>query len=77
MVTASADDRKRMTFTADGPALIEGPLDIVTADGRTIHCDRFLVAICLCRRSKNYPLCDTSHRRRRRAAPPSPAKRTA
>ncbi|MBF6355691.1 CDGSH iron-sulfur domain-containing protein [Nocardia higoensis] len=55
-----------MTFTADGPALVEGPLDLVTADGRTIRCDRFLVAVCLCRRSKIYPLCDTSHRRRTR-----------
>ncbi|WP_245673132.1 CDGSH iron-sulfur domain-containing protein [Nocardia lijiangensis] len=26
-----------------------------------------IVAICLCRRSKNYPLCDTSHRNHRRA----------
>ncbi|WP_131806068.1 CDGSH iron-sulfur domain-containing protein, partial [Mycolicibacterium conceptionense] len=23
----------------------------------------FMVAICACRRSKDYPLCDTSHRR--------------
>nr|WP_051026503.1 CDGSH iron-sulfur domain-containing protein [Nocardia higoensis] len=67
-----------MTFTADGPALVEGPIDLVTADGRTIHCDRFLVAVCLCRRSKNYPLCDTSHRRRKRGAagPPIPAPTT-
>nr|WP_174550469.1 CDGSH iron-sulfur domain-containing protein [Nocardia shimofusensis] len=56
-----------MTFTADGPALVEGPLDLVTADGRTIRCDRFLVAVCLCHRSKIYPLCDTSHRRRKRS----------
>ncbi|MFC9437381.1 CDGSH iron-sulfur domain-containing protein [Nocardia sp. NPDC057030] len=57
-----------MTFTADGPALVEGPVEIVTADGATIDCDRFQVALCLCKRSKIYPLCDTSHRRRRRAA---------
>ncbi|HLS77062.1 MAG TPA: CDGSH iron-sulfur domain-containing protein [Nocardia sp.] len=69
-----------MTFTTDGPALVEGPIDLVTPDGRTIHCDRFLVAICLCRRSKTYPLCDTSHRRRKLGAggpvippPPRPA----
>ncbi|MFI6224985.1 CDGSH iron-sulfur domain-containing protein [Nocardia salmonicida] len=30
-----------------------------------LHCDRFVVALCLCRRSSTYPLCDTSHRRRR------------
>ncbi|MGO4613841.1 CDGSH iron-sulfur domain-containing protein [Nocardia sp. 2YAB30] len=62
----SDNERRRVTFTADGPALIEGPVDLVTADGTKIRCDRFLVAICLCRRSKNYPLCDTSHRKHRR-----------
>ncbi|MGK8524001.1 CDGSH iron-sulfur domain-containing protein [Nocardia asteroides] len=56
-----------MTLTADGPALIEGPVELVTADGRTIRCDRFAVALCLCRRSKSYPLCDTSHRKHRRS----------
>lgn len=64
-----------MTFTDDGPALVEGPVDLVTTDGRTIHCDRFLVAICLCHRSKNYPLCDTSHRHRKRSAQASAATR--
>ncbi|MEW5626284.1 CDGSH iron-sulfur domain-containing protein [Streptomyces hydrogenans] len=29
--------------------------------------DRFSVAICTCRRSRAYPWCDTSHRRRERA----------
>ncbi|MFE9578082.1 CDGSH iron-sulfur domain-containing protein [Nocardia sp. NPDC006044] len=43
-------------------------MEIVTADGTTIDCDRFRVALCLCKRSKNYPLCDTSHRRRSRPA---------
>ncbi|RDI62736.1 CDGSH iron-sulfur domain-containing protein [Nocardia pseudobrasiliensis] len=66
MPTEPAPDRRRIVFTTDGPALIEGPVELVTADGRTICSDRFQVAICLCRRSKNYPLCDTSHRRRRR-----------
>ncbi|MTE15189.1 CDGSH iron-sulfur domain-containing protein [Nocardia sp. CT2-14] len=55
-----------MAFTADGPALVEGPLELVTADGRTILCDRCVVALCLCHRSAIYPLCDTSHRRHRR-----------
>ncbi|WP_406277782.1 CDGSH iron-sulfur domain-containing protein [Nocardia sp. NBC_00881] len=69
MPTESDNKRRRVTLTADGPALVEGPVDLVTADGTTIHCDRFLVAICLCRRSKNYPLCDTSHRKHRRPPP--------
>ncbi|WP_374116500.1 CDGSH iron-sulfur domain-containing protein [Hoyosella sp. YIM 151337] len=29
--------------------------------------DRVLVALCLCKRSRIYPLCDTSHRRKARA----------
>ena len=47
-----------------GPVLVEGPVRIETADGEVIESDRFMVAICACRRSKTYPLCDTSHRRR-------------
>ncbi|RKN44091.1 CDGSH iron-sulfur domain-containing protein [Streptomyces hoynatensis] len=52
-----------------GPLLIEGPVEVVLADGRTVRSDRFLVAVCTCRRSRAYPWCDTSHRRRSR--PPS------
>ncbi|NKY57754.1 CDGSH iron-sulfur domain-containing protein [Nocardia flavorosea] len=55
-----------MVFTEDGPALVDGPVELVTADGAVIRADRFLVAICLCKRSRAYPLCDTSHRRHRR-----------
>ena len=53
----------RIVFTEDGPALVDGPVELVTADGAVIRADRFLVAICLCKRSRTYPLCDTSHRR--------------
>jgi len=33
-------------------------------DGTVVDSDRFVVAICACRRSRRYPFCDTSHRRR-------------
>jgi CDGSH-type Zn-finger protein len=46
--------------------LVEGPVRIEMPDGSVVDSDRFMVAICTCRRSKTYPLCDTSHRRRRR-----------
>nr|WP_245623366.1 CDGSH iron-sulfur domain-containing protein [Spirillospora albida] len=49
-----------------GPLLIEGPVEIELDDGRTIVSDRFLVALCQCRRSRTQPFCDTSHRRRAR-----------
>ncbi|BBY19146.1 CDGSH iron-sulfur domain-containing protein [Mycolicibacterium litorale] len=49
-----------------GPIMVEGPVRIEMPDGSVVESDRFMVAICVCKRSKDYPLCDTSHRRRRR-----------
>ena len=46
-----------------GPVLVQGPVSIEMPDGSCVESDRFMVAICACGRSKNYPLCDTSHRR--------------
>ena len=51
-----------------GPVMVEGPVCIELPDGSVVESDRFMVAICACRRSKTYPLCDTSHRRRERAS---------
>jgi CDGSH-type Zn-finger protein len=45
--------------------MVQGPVRIEMADGGVVESDRFMVAICTCRRSKSYPLCDTSHRCRR------------
>jgi CDGSH-type Zn-finger protein len=50
----------------DGPVLIEGPVEMVTDDGTVVTSDRFVVAVCTCRRSRTYPWCDTSHRRHKR-----------
>jgi len=52
-----------------GPVMVEGPVRIELSDGGVVESDRFMVAICTCRRSKAYPLCDTSHRCRRRSDP--------
>ncbi len=52
-----------------GPVLVQGPVRIEMPDGSVVESDRFMVAICACRRSKDYPLCDTSHRCRRRNEP--------
>ncbi len=49
--------------------MVEGPVRIEMPDGNVVESDRFMVAICACRRSKTYPLCDTSHRRRTKTAP--------
>ena len=53
----------------NGPVMVQGPVRIEMPDGRVVESDRFMVAICACRRSKDYPLCDTSHRCRRRKEP--------
>jgi CDGSH-type Zn-finger protein len=58
-----------------GPVMVQGPVHIEMPDGSVVESDRFMVAICTCRRSKAYPLCDTSHRCRRRSG--SSGKRSA
>jgi CDGSH-type Zn-finger protein len=58
-----------------GPLMVQGPVRIEMPDGKVVESDRFMVAICTCRRSKDYPLCDTSHRCRTRSEPS--AKRSA
>lgn len=57
-------DRRRVVVVPGGPVLVEGPVELVTEDGETVTSDRFVVAVCACRRSRRYPLCDTSHRRK-------------
>ena len=57
-------DRRRVTVVAGGPVLVEGPVELVTDNGQVVTSDRFVVAVCACRRSRRYPFCDASHRRR-------------
>ncbi|GGG25437.1 hypothetical protein GCM10007304_44130 [Rhodococcoides trifolii] len=67
MPTDDGPDKARtVRIVPGGPILIDGPVDIVTDDGSHVQSDRFVVAVCTCRRSKTYPLCDTSHRTRSR-----------
>ena len=65
MTTVRAhDERRRVTLVPGGPVLVEGPVELVLDDGTTVSSDRFVVAVCACRRSRTYPFCDTSHRGR-------------
>jgi CDGSH-type Zn-finger protein len=61
-------ERARIQVVPNGPVLVPGPVRIEMPGGRVVESDRFMVAVCACRRSKNYPLCDTSHRRCRRSS---------
>ncbi|MEU8511028.1 CDGSH iron-sulfur domain-containing protein [Kitasatospora sp. NPDC048722] len=54
----------RLRLTGSGPVLVDGPVEIVLPDGRSIRADRPVIALCTCRRSRRYPFCDTSHRNR-------------
>ncbi|GAA1285896.1 CDGSH iron-sulfur domain-containing protein [Saccharothrix xinjiangensis] len=58
-------DAREVTVVPGGPILVEGPVEVRMEDGTVVSSDRFVVAVCSCRRSKRYPLCDTSHRKRR------------
>ncbi|WP_024441512.1 MULTISPECIES: CDGSH iron-sulfur domain-containing protein [unclassified Mycobacterium] len=63
----SGDGTRLVKPVRNGPVLVSGPVRIETPDG-VVESDRFMVAICTCGRSGNYPLCDTSHRRRNRSS---------
>lgn len=63
----SGDEPRTVRVVPGGPVMVQGPVRIEMPDGSVVESDRFMVAICACRRSKNYPLCDTSHRRRQRS----------
>ena len=67
----SETDPRVVRVVPSGPVMVQGPVRIEMPDGTVVESDRFMVAICACRRSKNYPLCDTSHRRRCRNEEPS------
>ena len=60
---SDADRPRRVLVVPSGPVLVEGPVEITLPDGSTVVSERFLVAVCACRRSRRFPLCDTSHRR--------------
>ncbi|MFE1331436.1 MULTISPECIES: CDGSH iron-sulfur domain-containing protein [Streptomyces microflavus subgroup] len=76
---SSPDRPARVTLGAEGPLLVEGPVEVVGDDGTLYTSRRFTAAICTCRRTRTYPWCDTSHRRRvkpARAADDEPEKKT-
>ncbi|WP_176954014.1 CDGSH iron-sulfur domain-containing protein [Streptomyces indicus] len=63
---AAAAPRCHVSMPREGPLLMDGPVEVELQDGTTTTSDRFRVALCMCRRSRRYPWCDTSHRSRSR-----------
>ncbi|MFF3619395.1 CDGSH iron-sulfur domain-containing protein [Streptomyces sp. NPDC002467] len=61
---------RRVFVDPQGPVVVEGPVEIALDDGVVVRSDRFMVAVCTCRRSRTYPWCDTSHRRRESTVSP-------
>lgn len=51
-----------ITVCPDGPLLVRGPAELLTADGEAVDHDRRVIALCRCGRSRLKPLCDGSHR---------------
>jgi CDGSH-type Zn-finger protein/uncharacterized Fe-S cluster protein YjdI len=50
----------RVTASADGPLIVDGPVAVESADGRvTLAGGR--AALCRCGQSRNKPFCDSSH----------------
>lgn len=63
--------RARVEITGEGPVLVHGPVEVVAPDGATVRSDRAVTALCTCRRSRRFPICDTSHRNRERRTHPA------
>jgi CDGSH-type Zn-finger protein len=61
-------EARQIVVTDDGPLLVSGPVEVVLPDGRRVRSDRPVTAICVCRRSRRAPFCDTSHRRKVRTS---------
>jgi CDGSH-type Zn-finger protein len=59
----------RVTVTDDGPVLVAGPVEVQLPDGTVVRSERAVTALCVCRRSRRQPFCDTSHRRKARLDP--------
>lgn len=67
----------RVRMVEGGPVLVEGPVEVELPNGTRMRSGRPVVALCACRRSKRYPFCDTSHRRRvKPAATPTGSDRS-
>ena len=77
---AEPDTAREVVLTDDGPVLVSGRRRGGRCpDGRRVRSERPVTALCMCRRSRRYPFCDTSHRngapRERRTCSSEPRRR--
>jgi CDGSH-type Zn-finger protein len=63
-MTSEQDPRPRAVIVActDGPLLVRGEIDLISASGEAIPRTRRTVALCRCGVSTIKPFCDGSHK---------------
>jgi CDGSH-type Zn-finger protein len=52
-----------ITPKVNGPYVVQGPIQLVDADGRKWKLDNEVIALCRCGRSSNKPFCDGTHKK--------------
>jgi CDGSH iron-sulfur domain-containing protein 3 len=64
MQGVSAMAKVRIRVRDNGPLLVEGPVEIVDAEGKSfqIATDKPTVALCRCGMSSKKPFCDGAHK---------------
>lgn len=57
-------EKVRIRFRDDGPMLVDGPVEIVDANGQVIPWEspKPFLALCRCGASHTKPFCDGTHR---------------
>lgn len=53
----------KIRMRANGPFVVEGPVDLVDSDGNAFSTnpDKPVIALCRCGESANRPFCDGAH----------------
>jgi CDGSH-type Zn-finger protein len=68
-------ERATISPYTDGPLIVRGDFDIVSATGEPVPTDRRVVALCRCGVSSIKPFCDGTHKLVGfRSDPPAPAE---
>jgi hypothetical protein len=49
------NESRAVRLVPSGPVMVQGPVRIEMPDGSVVESDRFMVAICTCRRSRHIP----------------------